>query len=280
MARWLAIVLIVSASSAFAQDQHPPELVSFSFSPQEADISDGDFLLEVEVGCTDDVSGVETVIVKFDSPVQSIHVLATLDSGTSTNGVFRGQVTVSQLAAPGVYALTSIVLWDYEWQDATYSGNDVAGLGFPTEFFVTGSLDDNLPPVLTSFGFSPQELDISGGDTSFEVELGCTDDFSGVSWVLVEFYCHEQSLIIAEPLLLDSGTSTNGVWRVQFPVHQATPPGVYMLNFIEMRDNAGRRVLYGGDEVADLQFPTLLLVSDQPVAAHSMTWGAAKALYR
>jgi hypothetical protein len=129
-----------------AGDTTPPTLESFSISPPTVDTSAGPATIAFTARITDDLSGVlrsGTISqVRFASPsgqsVTAVFYESTQVSGTPMDGTYEHAVTIPQFSEPGTWTLTGFYLADQVGNTRSLTPAEVAGLGFPISFEVTG----------------------------------------------------------------------------------------------------------------------------------------------
>ncbi|MGA8433174.1 MAG: hypothetical protein WB729_25355, partial [Candidatus Sulfotelmatobacter sp.] len=181
----LLLGVAAAALPAFAvQDKNPPVLTSFTYSPQSVDVTNAPATFNVTIQATDDLSGVNYIGVTWVSPsrLNSTGGGLNLSSGTNLNGTWTETFTVPQFVEPGTWTIGQMTLVDNAGNYKYYYQSDLQALGYPTTLQVTSTQDKN-PPVLTSFTYSPQSVDVTSGPATFNVTIQATDDLSGVNYI-------------------------------------------------------------------------------------------------
>lgn len=118
----LALLLIFGAKVAHAQeDLTPPTLLDVQFSPETIDTSSGPVTVTVSVHVTDDLSGVQWVVLGFRKPgtTQSIKIdivpsasWGKLIGGDNLNGTYQSDMVLPRYSAYGEWELYYTVLVD------------------------------------------------------------------------------------------------------------------------------------------------------------------------
>jgi hypothetical protein len=115
-----------------------PELTALSF-PSMVDLRTDPPTVPVSYTATDDRSGVAYFDITFEVPGSGCGVSSFDDSfapALSRNG--QVSVDLPEDAPPGVYAVCELYLCDAQDNCRTYTANELAALGFPTEVTVVG----------------------------------------------------------------------------------------------------------------------------------------------
>jgi len=121
---------------------------------------------------------------------------------------------------------------------------------------------DKNPPVLTSFTFSPQSVDVTNGTATFNVTLQATDDLSGTVYVSVDWISPDRTNVVGGGLSLTSGTGLNGTWTGTFTVPQFVEPGTWNIGEMILEDAVNNTKFYYQSDLQALGFPTTLQVID------------------
>jgi hypothetical protein len=121
---------------------------------------------------------------------------------------------------------------------------------------------DVTPPTLTAFSFTPTAINTSSGPASVTVSVSATDDLSGVTSVTVVFENPSGTSAVGDGIgFSPPTTSVSGIGHVTFP--QFSEIGTWTVSVIELRDVVGNVRQYRTTELAQLGFPTELVVLGQ-----------------
>jgi hypothetical protein len=111
-------------------------------------------------------------------------------SGTAENGRTPYQFSrqIPQYYQPGTFRLDSLRLRDVNGNRRTITKAELTARGYRTEFIVTGTTPDTVPPTITAFSFTPRTMVGTGAD-SVTVTLTATEpqEESGVWFLDMEF---------------------------------------------------------------------------------------------
>ena len=92
-------------------DSTPPFAWEPTVSPSSVDVADSPAIVGLTTRVTDTKSGTRSVDLVLSGETQSVSCSATLDGGTSQDGVWGCSVTIPQRAPPGVRTM-SATMWD------------------------------------------------------------------------------------------------------------------------------------------------------------------------
>ena len=123
------------------------------------------------------------------------------------------------------------------------------------------------PPVITSFQVLTPRVDMTAGDTTLQLQLDATDDYSGVHDIWAQF-CGpngEHNGIPPVQFALTSGTALSGRYMATTQLTAYTPSGTWRVCAASADDNAMNTASY---------FPGLTAVGDttKPLPAGSYTF--------
>ena len=129
-----------------------PTLVSYELSSYEIDLSQGDYVIDVQARITDDISGVSdgqyssgvfrgTSQARWRSPSGNQFLDAGYftqpSSGTYLDGIYLGQTILNKNSEAGTWKLEYVQLYDESGNTNQLSKNDLDELGIRTTFEVS-----------------------------------------------------------------------------------------------------------------------------------------------
>ncbi len=123
------------------------------------------------------------------------------------------------------------------------------------------AVQDKNPPVLTSFTYSPQSVDVTNGPATFSMTAQATDDLSGVEGIGVSWVSPDGTEGVGNGMTLSSGTNLNGTWTATVTVPQFVEAGTWNLSRVIVIDNAGNSKTYSQSDIQALGYPTTLQVT-------------------
>jgi hypothetical protein len=115
---------------------------------------------------------------------------------------------------------------------------------------------DNTPPTLTGFTFSPTQVDTTSTSANVNLTAQFTDDLSGVSYAAVYFYSPSGQHTAGAGLYLSSGTNLNGTYSGTVTIPAFTEPGAWTVNYLYVVDNVGNTHYYYATDLQALGFPS------------------------
>ena len=106
------IFIFVLAIPLFAQDDTPPELTYFSFTPDSVDITDGAAVVDLILGAIDDMSGMSGGEISFYSPSGDQSELSYFNFEGSMSDTLTAQMTIDQYSESGEWYVHNIEVYD------------------------------------------------------------------------------------------------------------------------------------------------------------------------
>jgi hypothetical protein len=267
----LRVLLLLPVAAAVGQisDTTPPALVSLSFTPSAVDVTTEPKAVNISARITDNLAGFSSGILSFSSPSgQSVITQFVRTSGTATDGVYRGSVTIGQFSEAGIWKVSVVRLMDSTNNVLSLLTSDLEQLRFPTDLTVT-SVPDTQPPQLTGISITPASVDVSRNPQTVNITLNVTDNLAGVEfsfWPRVRFRSPSGRLQLTETgtLTLVSGTPSSGVWRGVMSIPRYTEPGTWKLHQIVLIDRAANDRILNETDLAATGFPTDLNIASSP----------------
>lgn len=140
-------------------DNTPPQITSFSVSTEAVYTNNGDAVVSVLIGTTDDLSGVYSVIPHLTTPNGVISSDgAVLVSGDENDGLWRYDFIVPQYSSDGIGEL-DVTIKDEVNNCQVLSFQDLDDMGFVASFLINPA-EDNLPIQLVNFSAKNVAADV------------------------------------------------------------------------------------------------------------------------
>jgi Secretion system C-terminal sorting domain len=239
------IFVIFSCFTLIAQDTQAPVMTSFSFSPTSVDVSTGPANLTFSANITDNLSGVNNVIILIRLPNGTfLSNYATLSMGTNLSGTWTVNFVIPQLSQAGTGNLFQVILYDVLNNSRSYSSANFP-MGSSASFTVINTNpSDNAAPALVSFVTAPISVDVSTSSKIVTVTANLTDNLSGVRTVSANIKLPNGSTINSFGTLPLPLTALDGLWEMQFTIPKFTlggPANIISLNAV---DTAGNQITY------------------------------------
>ena len=239
------------------QDQTPPKLTAFNFTPKTIDTRTKPATVQVTFTLTDDSSGATAFRILFRGP--SGKPTRSGEVQFTPNSSVKGSVAIPfpEFTPPGAWSVSEIQITDASGNVQTLATADVGAMKFPTQLSVT-SVEDTTPPNLTAFNFTPATIDSMAGPASVEVDFTVTDDLSGVTSFSFAFQGPGGKGSQSGQAQFDPTRNAAGSIAIGFP--QFSPRGVWTVSEIRMEDFTGNVQVLGTPDIAALGFPTQLTI--------------------
>ena len=226
-------------------DTSPPALVSFAASPSQVNVTDGPATVTFTIHATDDASGIKlggTTFVGATSPTgaQTYANNFVLASGTTTDGVYTGSLSMPATAEPGDWPL-ALYMSDQAGHTRYDPSANLQASGFPDHITVQNTHGDTSPPALVSFAASPSQVNVTDGPATVTFTIHATDDASGIKLggtTFVGATSPTGAQTYANNFVLASGTTTDGVYTGSLSMPATAEPGDWPLA-LYMSDQAG-----------------------------------------
>jgi len=221
-----------------------------SMSPGTVDVSAGDQSVTVEFGVVSTGVAFSYGDVSFFNPSGNFAGSVFFDSndrisGNVNNGTYSVTFPIYEHSAPGTWKV-AFFLSDFDNNTREYPRED----GFPNpgeeEFTVinTGTVDAT-NPVLTFFSMTPTVVDTSASAQSIAVNLGLTDDLSGIESVVI--YAYDPNDQFSGALYTSFPTSglLSDTYSGSFDLPMGSLEGTWNA-VVSVRDRAGNSIFYVG----------------------------------
>src|SRR2546428_10728851 len=186
---WIIFALLVSAGTLQAQsDTQPPRLTALTLDPGSVNVTNSSQIVTLQLHLLDDLSGIDStsanrvgVTLTSASGNQVVSGLSQTQGGVILDGVFQVPVTIPRYAEPGLWRITSVRLRDNGGNSLSLDNATLVAAGQANTILVQDANPDTAPPVLQSVSFSPPAVDVSSSARAITVDLGLTDDRSGIA---------------------------------------------------------------------------------------------------
>jgi len=159
-----------------------PNLVGLTVAPSPVDVTTGTKTVLVTGHITDaGGSGASQLSVTATAPHGAFTscVDTTLDSGTTSDGMWSCSLTIPIGAEPGNWKLIVLVS-DAGYSSKTYATADLSAGSMATTFSVVSNWDQTVP-VFHSLSLSPSSVSVASGAQTVTVTANLTDERSGIS---------------------------------------------------------------------------------------------------
>ena len=277
---WIIFALLVSAGTLRAQsDTQAPRLISLTLNPGTVEVTNSSQTVTLQLHLQDDLSGIDStsanrigVTLTSASGNQVVSGLSQIQGGVILDGVFQVPVNIPRYAEPGIWRITSVRLRDNAGNSLSLDNAALVAAGQMTMVVVQDTNPDTAPPVLQGVSLSPSGVDVSSGVQIITVDLVLTDDRSGVTqgltslddFSMISPSGRQTRFLSVSQFQLLSGSNTSGTYRATLIMPQYSEPGVWKVNTLRLRDNAGSQRLYDAASLAAFGSSIQLSVASNP----------------
>jgi len=242
----LALGLLIAVSSrAVAQtsDVTPPQLQALTITPTSIDVSAAPQTVTVNMGVTDNLSGVSRVMATFVSPKGTIAE----SPASSIDGFnYTATVTIPRYAANGTWLLR-VTLVDAVTNTALILPSTLQTRGLPFAISVTSTPVDIAYPVPVGISFSPAVVDVSNQAQNVTVQVRVNDDLSGVyvdptfnsTFSLILQSPSGAQIRLSNPDFVVTGTPQASIWQAAFQVPRYADAALWSVVLLRVADVAG-----------------------------------------
>src|SRR5438093_584526 len=277
---WIVFAVLVSAGTLRAQsDTQPPRLIGLTLDPGTVEVTNSSQSVTLQLHLQDDLSGIDStsgnrVGVTLTSPSgnQVVSGVSEPQGGVILDGVFQVPLNIPRYAEPGMWRITSMRLRDKAGNSLSLDNAALVAAGQTNMVSVQDANPDTAPPELKSVSFSPPGVDVSSSARAITVDLVLTDDRSGIAqgltsmddFSLISPSGTQTRFLSVSQFQLVSGTSTSGAYRASLIMPQYSEPGMWRLNSLRLRDNAGSQRLYDATSLEPFGVSLQLGVASNP----------------
>jgi hypothetical protein len=122
-------------------------------------------------------------------------------------------------------------------------------------------IQDVTPPVPTAFSFTPTTINTSAGPAQVVVSWSATDDLAGVKDLVAHFGSPSALHTVTASAHVTPAISVSATATATFP--QFSETGTWRVISVTLQDAVGNQQSYPTEELAQLGFPTELVVGGQ-----------------
>ena len=208
----------------------PPQVVSLSYSPSSADVTNGSAQVTFTAHLTDssDIQYASMNLRSQTTPSQSVLASFSRVSGTAQDGIWKATVNLPQGAAAGA--------WDYAGsiQDAvnflSFNESSYGNQNLPTDApgpLTVADSSPSTPPQVVSLSYSPSSADVTNGSAqvTFTAHLTDSSDIQYASMNLRSQTTPSQSVLASFSRV--SGTAQDGIWKATVNLPQGAAAGAW-----------------------------------------------------
>ena len=200
-------------------DTSGPLIESPSVTPSSVDVQSSSQQVTLTAHLSDP-SGVDSASAQFrpDGLSQSVSTQLTLESGTPTDGTWKGTFEFPRGAAPGPWK--GLIFASDTLRNNSAIGSDE---GAPSINVINATADTS-GPLIESPSVTPSSVDVQSSSQQVTLTAHLSDP-SGVDSASAQFRPDGLSQSVSTQLTLESGTPTDGTWKGTFEFPRGAAPG-------------------------------------------------------
>jgi hypothetical protein len=235
-----------------------------SISPPSVSVLASSQTVAVTAHVTDDLSGVASADITFESPngkQATARAGFTLVSGTATNGTYEAIVTFEPFIQTGTWKVRTIHLTDNVGNEAVLSSTQLEAKGFPDSVTVT-SVEDSTAPALASFAISPSSVNVTSASETVTVTAEITDAQSGFSHGSVVFESPNGKVITNDASFSRvSGNASDGIYEAKVKFKPFVQSGTWKVSNVNLVDAVNNEANFSSSQLEGKSFPTTVSVT-------------------
>lgn len=226
-------------------DLAAPGLTGYQYSPQYADTSSAATVILGMVTATDELAGVQGVVLAFYSPTGNRRVDcvsgAAPASGTVRSGVWNCSGTLPRYSETGDWVVRFAEVRDQAGNVLRLETAALTGRGQATKLTVSG-VADTAAPAVVGYTLSTAEIDTSQAAQTVSGTIQVSDNLSGVNVAALAFYSASGNQRVdcssggSGPV---SGNALAGVYACTAVFPAKAEAGMWSVRFAEVTDKAG-----------------------------------------
>ncbi len=254
----LSLIFFIPSVLLYSQDNNAPVLNSFSFSPTSAQLSNN-IKVTFNLSASDAQSNIEKIIVEFTPEQNGGSKSETFSKIDLASVNLTGEIDFGNNPKTGLW-VASIYLEDDKKNKVTLSGSDISAMGFNSTFEILENvIVDNSPPSISSFSFSPTQLDLSSKTLSVEYQININDDVSGVEEATIEFSSPGKGNSKSETIKKLSGQTASLSSSIDFGKNP--DKGIWLVS-VTLKDKAGNQLTYSSSDLSSMGYPSSLEITE------------------
>ena len=222
----------------YANDTTGPVIDTFSFTPETVDVTSSDQVISFEAHATDEtgVSGFQACIYNPDNFGKTCkYGVFELVSGDKKDGTYKATITIEKDQIPGRWIVSVVNIRDELGNDGSMSCSTGGGL-----IVVNNSGTDTTGPVIDTFSFTPETVDVTSSDQVISFEAHATDE-TGVSGFQACIYNPDNFGKTCKYGVFElvSGDKKDGTYKATITIEKDQIPGRWIVSVVNIRDELG-----------------------------------------
>ncbi len=243
-------------------DNTAPSLDGFTVLTPSVNAVNGDAILSFQVDSSDDIAGINSVVITLASPGGvNIEAVGTFSDTTPTDLLVQIDTsTLSGFAEQGAWTITSLLLTDAAGNTAQYA-DQLAGLGYDTSVSVTNTGGDGVKPTSQGFTILTPEVFPAGGNARMSFMVSALDDVAGIEKIRIDLQGPNGQYLAAWGYFFDT-TPLYASDQINTAVLSTLlQEGAWTITEVEIYDVAGNSSRIDTDELISNGYATTVTVS-------------------
>jgi hypothetical protein len=265
----MCVVLLIAASGASAAEGPvAPELVSFSLSSSEVNVTTSSQTLKISGHAIDGGYGFIDAEISLRAPGESDPrtVYAVIERVEGVHSVyFQGRLTIPQYVESGEWKIGYVRLRDASgaYSEPSWPQLKEAGMSYAVQ---VKSTPDTTAPELTSLSISPTEVDVTEAAAEVTVTAQVDDDVSGIAGVTMSLHAPDgaSSQAVYAVLELIGGNTREGTLQAVFTIPRYVESGEWKVGYIHLHDVANNYRALSWGQLKEAGLPYSIQVESRP----------------
>lgn len=237
----IPVTFVLADGTNGTQDRTPPRLISFTVSPDTANMS-GNTTMDVTFAATaEDAMSYYAMSVILRSPDGQVNKECYYSNNPQPGRSTRScTVTLSHYGQPGRWTVTDLSIADNRGNGRTFSAAELASGGHDNGVTVINTGVDNVAPSLLGAQFQEDTIYAGNGYSQATIQISANDTQAGIESVEVGGSNDEGTFGFGGPGGSSSQEVWPGMWQSYLWIDSQYPPaGTIRLNWIRITDRAG-----------------------------------------
>lgn len=246
--------------STGVQDTTAPELDYLSLSPGTVDVSDSSQVVEVNLGASDNLSGLDYGYLKLTSHSGSQNEYAYFGFNGAADDTITSTVTIERYAEAGVWNVEYMYIYDNAGNQIWLYEDDLDSLGMQLVLTVVSSPDSTAPEI-TFIDIAPDTVDVTDSSAVVEMSIGASDDLSGLDYVQLRI--SSPSLIYDKWVYFNFNGALADTVTKSVTIEQYSKAGPWTVDYLYAYDVVGNSIwFYSSDAIDTLGMdPDVLVIN-------------------
>jgi hypothetical protein len=247
------------------EDAEPPSVTGLTITPSSVNTTAAPQTVTVKGTLTDNLSGVASATIQFQSPNGkqfTSKVALSKASGTELSGTWEASVPFERFIQSGTWKVNSLVLSDNVGNEAKLTAAQLEAKALPASVAVTSS-EDTEAPALASLTLTPSSIETTASAQTVTATAEITDNASGLAHASIDFKAPSgEHITQPATFVLVSGTATKGIYEAKTTFKQYVQAGTWSVSDVGLVDAVGNEANITTSQLEAKAFPHSVAVTD------------------